>query len=132
MQDNEQQDTTSTREELNRIELKRLLETQARFSQNSEQKTSVAISAREALLDTAREVVTQDRRKTYGSAEDNFRNIANLWNTQFRTDIFTPGMVAQAMILVKLARLQETPGHFDSWVDIAGYAACGYEANNGS
>jgi hypothetical protein len=26
---------------------------------------------------------------------------------------------------LKVARLMHTPGHVDSWVDIAGYAACG-------
>jgi len=30
-------------------------------------------------------------------------------------------------ILVKIARTIETPSHFDSWVDIAGYAAIAAE-----
>lgn len=31
------------------------------------------------------------------------------------------------MILVKVARLIQTPTHEDSWLDIAGYANCGLE-----
>ena len=32
------------------------------------------------------------------------------------------------MVLMKLARIKGSNGtHKDSWVDIAGYAACGYE-----
>jgi hypothetical protein len=30
-------------------------------------------------------------------------------------------------ILVKVARLIESPAHKDSWLDIAGYAASGWE-----
>ena len=32
------------------------------------------------------------------------------------------------MALMKIARLQNMPSHLDSWVDLAGYAACGGEA----
>lgn len=32
---------------------------------------------------------------------------------------------ALEMIAVKISRLIETPGHVDSWLDIAGYARCG-------
>jgi hypothetical protein len=30
--------------------------------------------------------------------------------------------------LIKVARLRETPDHRDSWVDLAGYAAAGFDA----
>lgn len=33
--------------------------------------------------------------------------------------------VAILMALMKIARLIESPNHMDSWVDLAGYAACG-------
>ena len=33
--------------------------------------------------------------------------------------------MAIVMIQVKIARLQESPDHVDSWTDIAGYAALG-------
>jgi hypothetical protein len=35
--------------------------------------------------------------------------------------------VAVIQIGVKLSRLTWSPGKLDSWVDVAGYAACGYE-----
>jgi hypothetical protein len=34
----------------------------------------------------------------------------------------TPEQVALCMVAVKLSRLVETPGHYDSYVDICGYA----------
>jgi hypothetical protein len=40
--------------------------------------------------------------------------------------------VAIFEIMVKVARLAETPDHFDSWTDIAGYAACGARCANAS
>jgi hypothetical protein len=33
--------------------------------------------------------------------------------------------------LLKIARLRANPTHRDSWVDLAGYAACGYEVAAG-
>jgi hypothetical protein len=35
--------------------------------------------------------------------------------------------VAAMLALLKIARLQQSPNHRDSWVDLAGYAACGAE-----
>ena len=37
--------------------------------------------------------------------------------------------VAHMMVLLKMARLVETPQHRDSWVDMAGYAATGARVN---
>jgi len=82
----------------------------------------------EACLRKALDVVTGARRKSYGTPEDNFQRIANLWNSHLSEKDgapLTPTDVAVMMILMKCARLQETPNHADSWVDIAGYAACG-------
>jgi hypothetical protein len=36
--------------------------------------------------------------------------------------------VAAMMIMIKLSRIAWTPEDIDHWVDIAGYAACGYES----
>jgi hypothetical protein len=46
---------------------------------------------------------------------------------------FTATDVCNLMILVKVARLMENPGqpHFDSLVDIAGYASSAWEAAHG-
>ena len=41
--------------------------------------------------------------------------------------VFSAYDVAVMMALLKIARISENPQHMDSWVDLAGYAACGGE-----
>ena len=86
----------------------------------------------ELLLQEALTIVQGARRKAYGSPEDNFKVIADLWNAYMKkrasrrgSSELSPTDVACMMVLMKVARLAETPEHRDSWVDIAGYAACG-------
>lgn len=81
---------------------------------------------REKLLIEAARVVTQDRNAQYGSPEDSFEIVAELWSTLFKIPVF-PYQVALAQDLLKTARLMNNPGHRDSWVDKAGYAACGFD-----
>jgi hypothetical protein len=92
--------------------------------------------ADEALLRDALAAVTGERRKAYGDPEQNFATIADLWGAYLRRrgmhpahPVLTPGDVAQMMILVKVARLAQTPDHRDSMLDIAGYAACAARCN---
>lgn len=73
-----------------------------------------------------------DRGLNYGRPEDNFQRIANRWNAHIRNvwgDLGQPALdpadVAIMMGDIKLARLENQPAHLDSWVDLAGYAACG-------
>lgn len=86
---------------------------------------------REQCLKTALQYVTKDRNAQHGDPERNFQNIANLCNAMFGTkggiEEFKPHHIAMIMIAVKLARLIESPGNFDNWTDLAGYAACGWE-----
>lgn len=81
---------------------------------------------RTACLDRARELVSSTREATYGAPAIAFRRIAALWSTALATPI-APHQVAICMMLLKVARLAENPEHADSWVDAAGYAACGAE-----
>lgn len=81
---------------------------------------------RQEILDKAAKCVNIDRRQNYGPPESNFKRIAQIWNVILGAPV-TSAQVAQCMIAVKLARLIETPDHEDSWIDIAGYAACGGE-----
>jgi hypothetical protein len=88
------------------------------------------------LLDQAKKIVTGARRQSYGTPEDNFTCIADLWTAylQRRSAVkqeYGPDQtdVAVMMVLMKVARLAETPNHADSWRDIAGYAACGARAS---
>ena len=86
---------------------------------------------RAQLLHEAARLITGDRNITYGSPTQNFTNISHLWNARFghmlrEGEKFTAADVADAMILVKVAR-NIADQKRDNWLDIAGYAACGYE-----
>jgi hypothetical protein len=82
------------------------------------------------LLDEAAETVAA-RGKPYGGVEDNFARISRLWQAHLVNRygnigfLLAPTDVAIMMILLKTARLANDPTHRDSWVDVAGYAACG-------
>ena len=91
------------------------------------------ISGRARVLEATSKAVLSDRNKAYGNPEDNFKNIADVWNWWLRGKV-APGVevpvvitaldVAHMMTLMKMARLKTNPTHFDSIVDTAGYAAC--------
>lgn len=80
---------------------------------------------REEILTQAAKIVTGEREEQYGSPEDNFKIIADLWSGYLDEEI-APTDVAVMMILMKIARIKGG-GSLDCWVDIAGYAACGGE-----
>lgn len=80
---------------------------------------------RRAVLLEAEEAVCSDRNADYGDPEDNFLDIAQLW-TAYKNVPFTRADVAVFMTLVKIARMKTSPKVKDHYVDIAGYAACGY------
>ena len=87
---------------------------------------------RKDILDTAKKYVCNDRNKQYGSPEDNFTLIAERWTLYLQQlkmisseDRISPTMVSVMMTDFKLARLTGNPLHKDSWVDAAGYIACG-------
>ena len=84
---------------------------------------------RKELLAKAANVVTGERDAQYGGPEDNFERIATLWNAYLgEPNKLGPEDVAIMMILLKIARLAASEyKSMDSWVDIAGYAACGAE-----
>lgn len=86
---------------------------------------SDATELRSILLE-AEEVVNGPRRAAYGHPSVNFGRITALWNAWLDVRVAGPLRAedhAAMMILLKLARLAETPDHRDSLVDIAGYAA---------
>lgn len=85
---------------------------------------------RKECLDAAAECVLKDRASQYGGMEDNFRTIANFWSVYVGKKI-SPADVAAMMALLKIARARSNPGHGDSWIDLAGYAACGAECAGG-
>jgi hypothetical protein len=91
------------------------------------------LTPRAKALREAEKLVTGDRNKSYGSPVQNFQNTADLWNTQFRHMLkddaeFTAAHVAQAMVLLKMARMIAGKKR-DNWIDVIGYAGCGVECD---
>lgn len=76
-------------------------------------------------LKAAAECVCGSREEDYGSPEDNFAVIAALWTAYIGTDV-APKDVAMMMALLKIARAK-AGSKPDTYVDLAGYAACGAE-----
>lgn len=76
-------------------------------------------------LKAAAECVCGSREEDYGSPEDNFAVIAALWTAYTGTAV-TPKDVAMMMALLKIARAK-AGSKPDTYVDLAGYAACGAE-----
>jgi hypothetical protein len=83
-------------------------------------------NTRAEVLDEASKIVNGERANTYGGPEQSFETIAKLWGSYFGT-VYRPTDVAIMLALLKIARLKNSPAHRDSWVDLAGYAACGAE-----
>ena len=90
---------------------------------------------RAEILDAAKAIVTGERERQYGKPEDNFRMIGNLWEIYLKArcldscgglDIL-PEDVAMMMSLLKIARIASGNYKADSFVDLAGYAACAGE-----
>ena len=81
---------------------------------------------REGCLMKAKECVCGQREQDYGSPESNFGRIALLWNA-YTGYAFSPKDVAMMMALLKIARIATGTATEDSFVDLAGYAACGCE-----
>ena len=81
---------------------------------------------RESILNRAIECVCGEREQDYGTPEDNFNRIATYWSTHLGMEI-TAEDVAVMMALLKIARIGTGVATDDSWIDLAGYAACGGE-----
>ena len=91
---------------------------------------------RQAILHKIESCVCKDRQSSYGDAEDNFANIAELWNIWLRVRYVAKGSpegnqeltaadVAGMCALIKVARAAHNVTVEDNWIDMAGYAVCG-------
>jgi hypothetical protein len=83
------------------------------------------------ILSEAKALVSKNRRDAYGSPVQNHGATADLFSAYLKRR-YGPYMVVPTMdaqdvcvfnICQKISRLANTPGHRDSLVDIAGYAA---------
>ena len=80
---------------------------------------------RSECLEAARKAV-EERAVQHGRPENIFSKIASFWSAYLGKEL-TATDVALLMTLFKVARAQGNPANNDTWVDIAGYAACGAE-----
>ncbi len=93
------------------------------------ERTVVSKRERRQVLREAERLVNGKRAEQYGEPVDNFRRISNLWTAYMdgKTELDeVDAAIMQA--LIKVARIRETRNHWDSWVDLAGYAASGWSA----
>ena len=81
---------------------------------------------RAETLEAAIKCVCGERQDQYGQPEDNFSTIAELWSVYLKTQVSSLD-VAMMMALLKIARIKTGTATEDSFVDLAGYAACGAE-----
>lgn len=88
------------------------------------------MTTRKEILKQATDAVCTDREGQYGSPEDNFRRIADLWTTYCGGYPFEPKDVAMMMSLLKIARIATGKHKDDNYIDLAGYAACGAELDS--
>nr|DAZ51888.1 MAG TPA: hypothetical protein [Caudoviricetes sp.] len=87
------------------------------------------------ILHAAEKCVCGQREQDYGTPEDNFETIARLWEIYLRRACMDEAGgvyidandAAMMMALLKIARIAAGGGKADSWIDLAGYAACGAE-----
>ena len=87
---------------------------------------------RAETLEAAAKCVCGDREQDYGSPENNFLNIGNLWTVYLAgagklAERIDSKDVAAMLALLKIARIASGHAKADNWIDLAGYAACGCE-----
>ena len=85
------------------------------------------VTPRVEALREAATIISGERDAQYGGPEENFTRIAKIWEVILGVPITTED-VAMCMVGLKVARYANKSGFQpDTWVDIAGYAGCGYE-----
>ena len=73
-------------------------------------------------LETAASLVSGDRAKKHGDAQENHDKIAKLWSAYLGKNLDAHD-VACLMILLKVARTQSGETNPDNYIDICGYGA---------
>lgn len=86
----------------------------------------VIMNGRQECLERANSIVNGEREDMYGSPEDSFDLVAELWTKYLGTAI-DPIDVPIMMILLKIARHSNGIPKEDNFIDIAGYSACAME-----
>jgi hypothetical protein len=99
------------------------------------------MNKRSEILRQAENLVNGDRNRQYGDPKSDFQRTAMLWERYLNGAherhveagmpegyiLIEPHDVAVLMMLLKVSRLAWSPEKEDSWADLAGYAACGWD-----
>lgn len=108
-----------------------VIEELRRLKESSEPKP-----VRASVLDEAKALTTGARNNVYGPPTQDFDRTAGILNAMGYkahgpkgpgTRDIEPHDIALMVAAVKMSRLVWSPEKRDNWVDLAGYAACGYE-----
>jgi hypothetical protein len=86
------------------------------------------VTEAQQVLRRAESLVTGDRRQDYGEATASFESLALMWGVICRS-AFSAHEVALCLAALKLWRCSTSPSSMDSWTDLAGYAALGWEVS---
>lgn len=96
----------------------------------SESSQETVLQPRVQALREAATIIAGDRDVQYGGPEENFTRIAKIWSVIVGVEISSED-VAMMMVGLKVARYASKSGFQpDTWIDIAGYAGCGYEVGS--
>jgi hypothetical protein len=87
------------------------------------------MNPRTEILQTAEQLVNGDRNNQHGDPTQDFTRTAQMWQAYLGTPLKAHD-VAAMMALLKLSRISWNPQNKDSWIDLAGYAACGWETTH--
>lgn len=95
------------------------------------------MSNRRKLLHEAADIVDGDRNAQYGDPIGDFKCTADFWTAYIRRIasqrgddfVLLPHDVAAMMSLLKISRIGWSPEKYDHWLDLAGYAACGWDCS---
>lgn len=77
---------------------------------------------RAQILDEAKRLTTGDRNRTYGPPGAQHQHAAEILSAITGREFTAEDMVL-AMIAIKLSRLAVSPGHADTYLDLAAYSA---------
>lgn len=78
------------------------------------------------ILDTAKALTCGARESTYGPPTEDYRDVAAMVSAMLSHKLTAPLTASEAaliMVLVKVRRAAHNPGHSDSFLDMAAYAA---------
>lgn len=112
---------------------------EVRKQDGREYSSSDTRSKRAKLLNEALNAVVDARHDVYGDPFHDFCRVAEILstlgfrrykNTALQLRQLRAGDIPIIQIAVKLSRLSHSPEHYDSILDIAGYAACAAECRN--